>query len=87
MPVEGWGSVDGSDNPYHNSLLLIDVETNSDGAQMSEVMQWFVPSDESYYVWAGEDRSVITSEGVYYLRGNQLWFHSTLVGDEPIGPF
>jgi hypothetical protein len=87
MPVEGWRSVNGSDTPYHNSLLLIDVETNSDGAQMSEVMQWFVPSDESYYVYAGEDRSVITTEGVYYLRGNQLWFHSTLVGDEPIGPF
>ena len=88
LPIETWAQDDVSlfAEPF-NSLMLIDVDESLNSASLNERLLLTPITATDYYVYAGEDRSVITTDGVYYLRGNQIWFHSGIVGQPMMGPF
>lgn len=88
MPVETWAQDDVSLNSGSvNSLMIIDVDESSSRASLSERLLLTPPTSDRFYIFGGDDRSVITTNGIYYLRGNQVWFHSGVVGDAMLGPY
>ena len=89
MPVEQWGQNEDEFGTWWNqsSLLLLQVDTNSAQPMLIQNSQVQVPNSSDYYVYGGDDRSVIHGEHVFYIHGNQVW-HS-LWNDElkPAGPY
>ena len=86
MPIESWGSTDDFLAAVGNSLLVFDVDASTEPS-LTEVIQLTAESIAPYYIYSGEDRSILTNDGVYYLRANDLWFHSSIIGDELNGPY
>ncbi|GAC15408.1 beta-propeller domain-containing protein [Aliiglaciecola lipolytica] len=79
LPVESWGlseSENGTGIDEYvslNSLMLLEVDSNS----LTPDLLWrgnvgaLNASDD--YIYAGEDRSIIHAQNVYYFHGNQVW--------------
>lgn len=90
MPLETWGSSDepsiGLWAPEH-SLLMLDVDTNADSAELVELNQMQVSPEGRDYVFGGSDRSVIHGSHVYYLHGNQVWLGNWAADMSVEGPF
>jgi uncharacterized secreted protein with C-terminal beta-propeller domain len=78
MPIEQWG-LGGDDiqsDRYWapiNSLLMLEVDTQSSGASLTQLNQLSVENAQDAYIGGGNDRSVIHGEHVYYIHGNQVW--------------
>jgi uncharacterized secreted protein with C-terminal beta-propeller domain len=89
LPVEEWGQSDAEMGSWwaRSSLLLLQVDTNSGQVTLLQNKQIQVPNPADYYIYSGDDRSVIHGEHVFYIHGNQVW-HS-LWNDElkPAGPY
>jgi hypothetical protein len=89
LPVEEWGQSDAEMGSWwaRSSLLLLQVDTNSGQVTLMQNKQIQVPNPADYYIYSGDDRSVIHGEHVFYIHGNQVW-HS-LWNDElkPAGPY
>lgn len=86
LPVETWRQHDGGYGSA-NSLMLIDVEESLSSVTLTERLSLTPRTVSNSYIYAGEDRSVLTLNGVYYLRGNEIWFHSGTAGEEMRGPY
>ncbi|WP_395343191.1 beta-propeller domain-containing protein [Ningiella sp. W23] len=88
LPVESWMQ-DDSDLflSASNSLFVFDVQHSQAQANLTESLTIEAPSSQDFYIYAGEDRSVQTSDGIYYLRGNQLWYQSYLADAALMGPY
>lgn len=94
MPLEFWGqgTSDGgaastSFAAAENRLLLLDVDTQSANATLNEVNQLSATPSTEVYVYAGNDRSVIHGQYVYYIHGNQVWRGQWSADSEVVGPF
>lgn len=90
MPLEEWTQNDGMSiaiwQPKH-SLMLLDVDTQSAQPSLIERAQIYANSERETYIYAGDDRSVIHGEHVYYIHGNQVW-HSLWQSETGIdGPY
>lgn len=86
IPYEQWLQ---NDEDFYwqtqNNLLLLNVDMNT--KQLTEVEDLSPPTEPSFYIYGGEDRSVLHGEHVYYLRGNQIW-HSLWQEKSPLtGPY
>jgi uncharacterized secreted protein with C-terminal beta-propeller domain len=89
LPVEEWGQSDEEKGLWwaRSSLLLLQVDTNNGQPMLLQNKQVQVPNLTDYYIYGGDDRSVIHGDHVFYIHGNQVW-HS-LWHDElkPAGPY
>lgn len=87
LPTERWGTDDTTNNGFYvNELLVLEVEESMTGPDMQAMFSIRPESTEQHYVFAGEDRSILTSDGVYYLRGNDVYFR-TLARETILGPY
>lgn len=87
MPIERW-SIDADEPNYStNSLMVFDVDLSQSIPSLIEQKILTVENTLPYYIYAGEDRSVLTVDGIYYLRGNSLWFDGNGGDGQPLGPF
>jgi uncharacterized secreted protein with C-terminal beta-propeller domain len=89
LPVEQWGQSDAEMGLWWNqsSLLLLQVDTNTGQPTLVQNKQVLVPNPADYYIYGGDDRSVIHGEHVFYIHGNQVW-HSLWNDDlKPQGPY
>lgn len=77
LPVEQWGVISNSDNidvwSSINSLVLLNVDTGSSDVVLTTIGELVIEPISDTYIYAGEDRSVIQGDHVYYLHGNNLW--------------
>lgn len=88
MPIEFWGNPTGDFSELvGNRLLVFDVDESDSEPSLVEVIELNAEDNQDYYIYAGEDRSIQTTSGIYYLRANALWFHTTIAGDELNGPY
>lgn len=91
MPTETWGETDGGIgitiwNPQ-SKLMMMDVNAASGQGSLTVTHELQAQNDPEFYVYGGEDRSVIHGEHVYYIHGNQVW-HSLWASDAAIdGPY
>lgn len=90
MPLEQWLECDetciASSFKVQHNLMLLDVNTSSEQASLSETRLLQAKSDQQYF-FGGNDRSVIHGQHIYYLHGNQVW-HSQWAADAAItGPY
>lgn len=87
MPTETWSNDDLSLNAsVSNSLLVFDVESSEQQPSLQELFEVTPTPEQQSYVYSGEDRSIITDSGVYYLRRNSLFFRS-YDSEEILGPY
>jgi len=89
LPVEQWGQSDAEMGLWWNqsSLLLLQVDTNIGQPKLMQNKQIQVPNPTDYYIYSGDDRSVIHGDHVFYIHGNQVW-HSLWNDDlKPQGPY
>ncbi|MGQ8366120.1 beta-propeller domain-containing protein [Glaciecola sp. 1036] len=89
MPFESWGQdqvleTDGFFLPA-TGLLVFDVDTLQ--PSLTEQLEIIPEQSLSEYLYVGDDRSVLTSNGIYYLRGNQLYYQSNQNSVALQGPF
>lgn len=78
MPLEQWGlgGDDSQSDRYWapiNSLLMLQVDTQSSSASLTQIKQLSVENLQDDYIGGSNDRSVIHGEHVYYIHGNQVW--------------
>ncbi len=87
MPTETW-SLDALqlEDRYRNSLLVFDVDSSQSTPSMTELFEIAPEQNQSFYIYSGEDRSIITDEGIYYLRGNGI-FYQAYDSEELAGPY
>jgi uncharacterized secreted protein with C-terminal beta-propeller domain len=88
MPVEHLGGpVSASIWPQSNSLMLLEVDTLAAQPELLERATINADNEQEYYIYGGDDRSVIHGEHVYYIHGNQVW-HSLWQTDPTVeGPY
>jgi uncharacterized secreted protein with C-terminal beta-propeller domain len=90
MPLEQWGQSEEIGIALWaptNSLLLLEVDTQSSNPELIERAQISVSNDQEHYIYGGDDRSVIHGEHIYYVHGNQIW-HSLWQSDPILdGPY
>ena len=88
MPVEHWGGLNviGQWQPSH-SLLLLEVDTQAAQPVLLERTSLSADNEQDFYIYGGDDRSVIHGEHVYYIHGNKVW-HSLWQSEASIdGPY
>jgi hypothetical protein len=89
MPIEGWYQE--PDTPYpvfNNSLLVLDMDREMSRPELRIHRSIDITPDETdTYVWAGEDRSVLIGNDIYYLHGDQIWYMPAGEGAELQGPY
>ncbi|MFT4939112.1 MAG: putative secreted protein with C-terminal beta-propeller domain [Paraglaciecola sp.] len=88
MPIERWGSPEISGIwQQSNSLMLLEVDTQAAQPELLERATINASNEQEYYIYSGDDRSVIHGEHVYYIHGNQVW-HSLWQSDAEVsGPY
>jgi uncharacterized secreted protein with C-terminal beta-propeller domain len=89
LPVEQWGQSDAEMGLWwaNSSLLLLQVDTNSGQPMLLQNKQVQLANPAAYYIYSGDDRSVIHGDHVFYIHGNQVWhsvWHDKL---QPTGPY
>lgn len=91
LPVEQWGVISNTDNidvwSSINSLVLLNVDTGSSEVALTKVGELAIEPVSDTYIYAGEDRSVIQGDHVYYLHGNSLWHGLWNAESQLSGPF
>lgn len=91
LPVEQWGVISNSDSidvwSSMNSLVLLNVDTGSSEVALTKVGELAIEPVSDTYIYAGEDRSVIQGDHVYYLHGNSLWHGLWNAESQLSGPF
>ncbi len=95
LPMEEWGiSLEEEENPAEtslwgsrNSLLLLESDTSSDEIDLIEVDQLVAQPEANHYIYAGNDRSIIHGQHVYYINGNQVWHALWQQENELDGPY
>lgn len=90
MPLEQWTVSDEISfalwTPI-SSLLLLEVDTQAAAPQLIERAQISASNEQEFYIYGGDDRSVIHGEHVYYIHGNQVW-HSLWQSEPTVdGPY
>ena len=67
--------------------MLLEVDTQAAQPALLERATINASNSQEFYIYSGEDRSVIHGEHVYYIHGNQVW-HSLWQSDaEVTGPY
>lgn len=87
MPYETWQMELSGASTQTNKLLSFAIDTNAVQPSLIDEREIEVTASADHYIYAGEDRSVITNSGVYYLRGNQLYFQAHATDAPLLGPF
>lgn len=88
MPIETWSNTAVTNNRYYqNKLLVLDVDLseNEPSLVLSDEL-YVIPDEDTPYVYAWEDRSVLINDDVYYLHGNYIWYRSA-ADNQLNGPF
>jgi hypothetical protein len=88
LPVEQWGSPEITGIwQQANSLMLLEVDTLAAQPELLERATINATNEQEYYIYSGDDRSVIHGEHVYYIHGNKVW-HSLWQTDAQVsGPY
>ncbi|MFT6267962.1 MAG: putative secreted protein with C-terminal beta-propeller domain [Alphaproteobacteria bacterium] len=92
LPLEEWGNFD-SDNTSsdfimnRNSLMLLETDTTNNAPELSLIHKVTVLPNTDFYFYAGDDRSIIQGDKVYYLRGNQVWLSDWSQDSATLGPY
>ena len=89
LPVEQWGQSDAEMGLWwaNSSLLLLQVDTNSGQPMLLQNKQVQVANPAAYYIYSGDDRSVIHGDHVFYIHGNQVWHSVWNDKLQPTGPY
>jgi uncharacterized secreted protein with C-terminal beta-propeller domain len=90
MPIEGWELADDSFSSYWNSvssLLMFEVDTTAQTPELVLRNELTPDNNDEFYIYGGNDRSVIHGDNVYYIHGNQVWQSTWAEGAEIFGPF
>lgn len=95
MPMEEWGiETDPEDDGARvslwgsrNSLLLLETDTTANSVDLSQVDQLIAAPAEGFYIYSGNDRSIIHGEHVYYINGNKVWHGLWQSDNELNGPY
>jgi len=88
MPVESWGQRDEEGHAsYGNWLMVLDLDKTASAPSLSIKARLSATEQAPHYIYAGEDRSILVGNDVYYLRGNQLWYSPQADEEELHGPY
>jgi uncharacterized secreted protein with C-terminal beta-propeller domain len=92
LPLEEWGGFNDSATSSsvvtnQNSLMLLETDTTSNVPELSLINKISASRDAEFYFYAGNDRSIIQGNKVYYLRGNQIWLGDWSQESVTLGPY
>jgi uncharacterized secreted protein with C-terminal beta-propeller domain len=88
MPVEQWGADELTDIwQQSSSLMLLEVDTQAAQPELLERATIHASNEQEYYIYSGDDRSVIHGEHVYYIHGNRVWHSLWQTDAEVTGPY
>lgn len=89
MPIESWDyEAEDYHHYYSNKLIVMDLDRTLSYPELviSDELE-VIPDEETPYVYAWEDRSVLVGDDVYYLHGNQIWYRPASDTTQLYGPF
>ncbi len=72
LPIETWGATDSLMWYSQASLQLLEVNISDSGAQLLNNAEIVPVNDETKYISAHDDRSILHSDDVYYIHGNDI---------------